>query len=42
MAGSLKWANPEMDESAVLIWAMWDSNIPKFLRDDIPLFNAIV
>lgn len=42
MAGSLKWANPEMDESAVLIRAMRDSNIPKFLWDDIPLFNAIV
>ncbi len=42
MAGSLKRANPEMDESAVLIRAMRDSNIPKFLKDDIPLFNAIV
>ena len=31
-----------MDESAVLIRAMRDSNIPKFLKDDIPLFNAIV
>lgn len=42
MAGSLKRANPTMDESAVLIRAMRDSNIPKFLKDDIPLFNAIV
>jgi len=42
MAGALKRSNPDMDESAVLIWAMRDSNIPKFLKDDIPLFNAIV
>ena len=42
MAGALKRANPTMDESAVLIRAMRDSNIPKFLKDDIPLFNAIV
>ena len=42
MAGSLKRANPDMDEEAVLIRAMRDSNVPKFLRDDLPLFSAIV
>ena len=42
MAGSLKRANPEMNEDATLIRAMRDSNIPKFLKDDIPLFQAIV
>jgi len=42
MAGALKRANPTMDESAVLIRAMRDSNTPKSLKDDIPLFNAIV
>jgi len=42
MAGALKRANPELDESAVLIRAMRDSNVPKFLRDDIPLFMAII
>jgi dynein heavy chain len=26
----------------VLIRAMRDSNIPKFLKDDVPLFNAII
>ena len=31
MAGALKRANQTMDESAVLIRAMRDSNIPKFL-----------
>lgn len=42
MAGSLKRANPELNEDAVLIRAMRDSNVPKFLRDDLPLFSAIV
>jgi dynein heavy chain len=42
MAGSLKRANPEMKEDAVLIRAMRDSNVPKFLPDDLPLFGAII
>ena len=42
MAGSLKRANPDLNEDAVLIRAMIDSNVPKFLRDDLPLFSAIV
>jgi len=42
MAGSLKRANPDMAEDAVLIRAMRDSNVPKFLTDDLPLFGAIV
>ena len=42
MAGSLKRANPGLNEDAVLIRAMRDSNVPKFLRDDLPLFSAIV
>jgi dynein heavy chain len=42
MAGALKRANPGMDEDSVLIRAMRDSNVPKFLRDDLPLFGAIV
>jgi dynein heavy chain len=31
-----------MKEDIILIQAMRDSNIPKFLRDDLPLFNALV
>jgi dynein heavy chain, axonemal len=31
-----------MLERQVLIKAMRDSNIPKFLADDLPLFNALV
>ena len=42
MAGSLKRAFPNFSEDVVLIRAMRDSNIPKFLADDLPLFHAIV
>lgn len=42
MAGSLKRANPLLNEDAVLIRAMRDSNVPKFLKDDLPLFSAII
>jgi dynein heavy chain, axonemal len=42
MAGSLKRASPEAAESAVLICAMRDSNLPKFLPDDEALFRDIV
>ena len=42
MAGSLKRAHPSFNEDLVLIRAMRDSNIPKFLLDDARLFNAIV
>jgi len=42
MAGRLKRAEPEEAEDSLLIRAMKDSNIPKFLRDDLPLFNAII
>ena len=42
MAGGLKRANPDDPEDAVLIRAMKDANLPKFLKDDLPLFLAIV
>ena len=42
MAGALKRANPGLSEAVVLIRAMRDSNVPKFLADDLPLFHAIV
>ena len=42
MAGSLKRAEPNVSEDIILIKAMQDSNIPKFLSFDIPLFNNII
>lgn len=42
MAGGLKRAFPNDNEDSVLIRAMKDANEPKFLKDDLPLFNAIV
>ncbi|OQR82552.1 dynein heavy chain [Achlya hypogyna] len=42
MAGSLKRANPTLPEDVTLIRALRDSNVPKFLSDDLPLFQAIV
>jgi dynein heavy chain len=42
MAGGLKRDNPNLEEELVLIRALRDSNVPKFLADDLPLFAAIV
>jgi hypothetical protein len=42
MAGSLKRANPDLPEKIVLIKAMRDSNLPKFLADDVELFTSII
>ena len=42
MAGSLKRGNPDLSEDVVLIKAMRDSNVPKFLDEDLPLFHAIL
>lgn len=40
MAGSLKRASPEQNEDVVLICALRDSNLPKFLADDALLFQV--
>ncbi|XP_052130991.1 dynein axonemal heavy chain 6 [Frankliniella occidentalis] len=42
MAGSLKRANPDVNENIVLIRALRDSNLPKFLTDDALLFQGIL
>uniref|UniRef100_A0A8C5LU47 Dynein axonemal heavy chain 6 n=1 Tax=Leptobrachium leishanense TaxID=445787 RepID=A0A8C5LU47_9ANUR len=42
MAGSLKRENPDLDEDVVLIRALRDSNLPKFLTDDAELFSGII
>ncbi|KAA3677119.1 dynein heavy chain, axonemal, partial [Paragonimus westermani] len=42
MAGSLKRQNPDKPEDVVLIRALRDSNLPKFLKQDATLFTAIL
>jgi dynein heavy chain len=42
MAGHLKRQNPEMEENVTLIRALRDSNVPKFLSFDLPLFFGII
>ncbi|XP_038615472.1 dynein heavy chain 6, axonemal [Tachyglossus aculeatus] len=42
MAGSLKRENPNLNEEVVLIRALRDSNLPKFLSDDALLFSGII
>ena len=41
MAGALKRGNPDLGEDIVLIRALRDSNLPKFLSDDALLFKVI-
>jgi len=42
MAGGQKRANPELHESISLIRAMQEANVPRFLADDLPLFEGII
>ena len=42
MAGQLKRTEVNVSEDVLLIRAMRDANIPKFLAEDIPLFDALV
>lgn len=42
MAGGLKRAHPDLPEDVVLIRAMRDSNLPKFLVHDVELFQNII
>ncbi|KAJ3101998.1 Dynein heavy chain 6, axonemal [Phlyctochytrium planicorne] len=42
MAGALKRANPDITEEVVLIRSLRDSNVPKFLSEDVSLFRGIL
>ncbi len=42
MAGSLKRSSPDMSEALVLMRALRDMNLPKFVYDDVPLFLGFI
>ncbi|KXS21993.1 hypothetical protein M427DRAFT_494431 [Gonapodya prolifera JEL478] len=42
MAGSLKRGSPELSEDVVLMRALRDMNLPKFVFEDVPLFLGLI
>ncbi|KAL3317579.1 Dynein heavy chain 10, axonemal [Cichlidogyrus casuarinus] len=42
MAGDLMRADPELSEEMVLMRALRDMNLPKFIFEDVPLFLALI
>ena len=42
MAGELKRSAPELPEDVVLMRALRDMNLPKFVFEDVPLFLGLI
>jgi dynein heavy chain len=42
MAGRLKRDNKEIKEELVLMRALRDNNMPKFIFEDVPLFLGLI
>ena len=42
MAGNLKRGSPEISEDTVLMRALRDMNLPKFVYEDVPLFMGLI
>jgi len=42
MAGDLKRGSPDLSEAVVLMRALRDMNIPKFVKQDVPLFQGLL
>ncbi|TPX63919.1 hypothetical protein SpCBS45565_g06282 [Spizellomyces sp. 'palustris'] len=42
MAGSLKRGSPDLNEDVVLMRALRDMNLPKFVFEDVPLFLGLI
>ena len=42
MAGDLKRSSPELSEATILMRALRDMNMPKFVYEDVPLFKGLI
>ena len=42
MAGALKRGEPDLSEDVVLMRALRDMNLPKFVYEDVPLFKGLI
>lgn len=42
MAGSLKRANTGLSDELIILRSMTNMNVPKFIREDLPLFRSII